>query len=135
MNRVCVVGRVVALPEVKDLPSGEKIAKVRIAVWQGKEETGFFTCISFGRTAEIVAQAKKGEEVGVEGRLKQRKYQRKDGSAAEIIEISIDVFTRFYTQQPAKVSPDDMAEIDKGIIDELPDYPNERNLPDDDLPF
>lgn len=130
MNRVCVVGRVVAPADIKVLPSGDKVGKFRIAVWQGKDDTGYFNCIVFGKTIEILEKIIKGDEVGVEGKLKQRRYQRKDGSNAEIIEITVDVLTRFFTQQPAKLSAED---VGGSLIDNLPEAPTSDE--DDALPF
>lgn len=87
INRAIVVGRITADPELKSLPNGGNVTNFSIAtnrVWKNQqgekqESTEFHNVVLFGRTAEVAAQyLKKGQVVGIEGRLQTRNWE-KDG--------------------------------------------------------
>ena len=88
INKVILIGNLGRDPEIRYLPSGDPIANITIATtskYKGKdgnmvEETEWHRVTFFGKLAEIVGQyLKKGSSVYVEGRLKTRKYNDKDG--------------------------------------------------------
>ena len=89
INKVILIGHLGQDPEVRALPSGSSIANLRIATtesWKDKqsgefkEQTEWHTVVLFGRTAEVAAEyLKKGWQVFIEGRLRTRKWQDKEG--------------------------------------------------------
>jgi single-strand DNA-binding protein len=89
INKVILIGHLGQDPEVRALPSGSSIANLRIATtesWKDKqsgefkEQTEWHTVVLFGRTAEVAAEyLKKGSQVYIEGRLRTRKWQDKEG--------------------------------------------------------
>lgn len=98
---ITVIGNVVADPELRFTPSGAAVANFRIAstprVYNkdtGQYEDGealFLTCNVWRQAAENVAESlSKGMRVIVNGRLKQRSYQTKEGEQRTVFEIEVD---------------------------------------------
>ena len=97
INRVILVGRLTADPELRKTNSGTSVASFTIAVdnamknQDGSRGTCFVNCSVFNAQADNVAKfTRKGVMVGVEGRLNQRKFQRKDGTNASVLEVVAD---------------------------------------------
>ena len=100
LNKVMLIGNLGADPEVRYLPSGDAITNIRIATtesWKDKgsgekkEETEWHRVAFFGKLAEIAGEyLKKGSAVYVEGRIKTRKWQDKDGQDRYSTEIVAD---------------------------------------------
>ena len=84
LNKVYIIGRIVAQPEPGHTPSGTAATTFTIACTrQTKEETftSFIDIKAYGGAAEIVARyATKGREILVEGSLVQNKWTAKDGT-------------------------------------------------------
>jgi single-strand DNA-binding protein len=97
VNKVILVGNLGADPETRYQPSGEAITNIRVATtdkWKDKasgemkEATEWHRIAFFGRLAEIAGEyLKKGSQVYVEGRIRTRKYQDKDGNERYSTEI------------------------------------------------
>ena len=89
VNRVTLIGNLGRDPEVRYTPNGAAVANVSIATtrqWKDKnsgdrvEETEWHRVVFYDRLAEIAGEyLKKGRPVYIEGRLKTRKWQDKDG--------------------------------------------------------
>ena len=101
VNKVIVVGNLGADPETRYLPSGEAVTNIRVATtdkWKDKasgemkEATEWHRIAFFGRLAEIAGEyLKKGSQVYVEGSLRTRKWQDKDGHDRYSTDIRADV--------------------------------------------
>jgi single-strand DNA-binding protein len=101
VNKVIVVGNLGADPETRYLPSGEAVTNIRVATtdrWKDKasgemkEATEWHRIAFFGRLAEIAGEyLKKGSQVYVEGSLRTRKWQDKEGNDRYSTEIRGDV--------------------------------------------
>ncbi|MCL4183975.1 MAG: single-stranded DNA-binding protein [Burkholderiaceae bacterium] len=97
VNKVILIGNLGRDPETRYAPSGSAICNVRIATtrnWKDKasgekrEETEWHSVVFYDRLAEIAGEyLKKGRPVYVEGRLKTRKWQDKDGQDRYTTEI------------------------------------------------
>ncbi|MBX3704630.1 MAG: single-stranded DNA-binding protein [Steroidobacteraceae bacterium] len=97
VNKVILIGNLGRDPETRYAPSGSAICNVRIATtrnWKDKasgekrEETEWHSVVFYDRLAEIAGEyLKKGRPVYVEGRLKTRKWQDKDGHDRYTTEI------------------------------------------------
>ncbi|MDT3678353.1 MAG: single-stranded DNA-binding protein [Burkholderiaceae bacterium] len=97
VNKVILVGNLGRDPETRFAPSGSAICNVRIATtrnWKDKasgekrEETEWHSVVFYDRLAEIAGEyLKKGRSVYVEGRLKTRKWQDKEGHDRYTTEI------------------------------------------------
>ena len=100
VNKVILVGNLGKDPEVRYAPSGDAICNITLATsetWKDKqsgekrEATEWHRVVFFGKLAEIAGQyLKKGSSVYVEGSLKTRKWQDKDGSDRYTTEIKAD---------------------------------------------
>src|SRR5215510_14716758 len=101
VNKVIIVGNLGADPETKYLPSGDAVTNIRVATtdtWKDKasgekkEATEWHRIAFFGRQAEIAGEyLKKGSQVYVDGILRTRKWQDKDGQDRYSTEIRGDV--------------------------------------------
>ncbi|PXY03343.1 single-stranded DNA-binding protein [Corynebacterium striatum] len=98
---ITVVGNVVADPELRFTPAGAAVANFRVAStprrfnsqtnqWEDGEAM-FLTCNVWRQAAENVAETlTKGMRVIVNGRLRQRSYQNRDGENRTVFEIEVD---------------------------------------------
>lgn len=101
VNKVILVGNLGADPENRFAPSGDAICNIRLATtetWRDKstgerrEATEWHRVVFFGKLAEIAGQyLKKGSQVYVEGSLRTRKWQDKEGHDRYSTEIRGDV--------------------------------------------
>ena len=97
VNKVSLVGNLGADPETRAMPSGTTVANIRIATsesWKDKtsgeqqERTEWHRVVMFGRLGEIAAEyLKKGSQVYIEGSLRTRKWQDKQGQDRYSTEI------------------------------------------------
>ena len=97
INRATIIGNVGSDPELRYTPSGAAVCNVTVATsrnWKDKasgekvEETEWHRVVFYNRLAEIAGEyLKKGRSVYVEGRLKTRKWQDKDGRDVYTTEI------------------------------------------------
>ncbi len=100
VNKVILVGNLGRDPEVRYSPDGAAICNVSIATtsnWKDKtsgerrEETEWHRVVFYNRLAEIAGEyLKKGRPVYVEGRLKTRKWQNKEGVDQYTTEVVAD---------------------------------------------
>ncbi|HRI35892.1 MAG TPA: single-stranded DNA-binding protein [bacterium] len=88
LNRVQIIGNLTADPEVRETPSGQKVATVSVATnrtWKDQagirqEQVEYHNIVFWGRLAEIVEQyCQKGKKVYVEGRLQTRSWEDQAG--------------------------------------------------------
>jgi single-strand DNA-binding protein len=101
VNKVIIVGNLGRDPETRYLPSGEAVTNISVATtssWKDKasgekkEETEWHRVSAFGRLAEIMGEyLKKGSQVYIEGSLRTRKWQDKEGKDRYTTEIRADV--------------------------------------------
>ena len=96
INKVILIGNLGADPETRYLPSGDAVTNIRLATtdtWKDKggekqEHTEWHRVSFFGRLAEIAGEyLKKGSPVYVEGRIRTRKWQDKEGQDRYSTEI------------------------------------------------
>jgi single-strand DNA-binding protein len=97
INKVILIGHLGADPETRAMPSGMTVANLRLATtesWKDKqsgeqqERTEWHSVALFGRLGEIAAEyLRKGSQVYIEGRLRTRKWQDKEGRDRYTTEI------------------------------------------------
>ena len=95
--KVMLIGHLGADPETRYMPNGDAVANIRLATtesWKDKgtgekkEITEWHRVVFFRKLAEIVGQyLKKGSAVYVEGRIRTRKWQNKEGQERYTTEI------------------------------------------------
>ncbi len=99
VNKVILIGNLGKDPEIRYFPSGDSVCNVSLATtdtWndkqsgEKKEHTEWHNLVFRKKLAEIVAQyLKKGSKVYVEGAIKSRKWQDKEGKDRYITEIQV----------------------------------------------
>jgi single-strand DNA-binding protein len=99
LNKVFLIGRVTADPELRTTPGGQSVTNFGLAtnrIWTDKagakqNETEFHNIVAWGRSAEIASQyLKKGSMAFVEGRLRTRTWQDKQGQTRRTTEIMLE---------------------------------------------
>lgn len=102
MNRVTLLGRLGADPEIRITQTGDKIANIRIATserWKDKssgetkERTEWHTVTAFGPLASLIERfARKGLRIMVEGPQRTRKWQDQQGNDRYSTEVVLSGF-------------------------------------------
>lgn len=100
LNKVMLIGRLGADPEVRYMPSGGAVTTLSLATsrrWKDKqtgerrEETEWHRVVLFNRLAEIAGEyLKKGSQAYIEGHIRTRKWQGQDGQDRYTTEIVAD---------------------------------------------
>jgi len=87
INRVTLIGRLVAAPEMRETASGKHVTTVRVAT-NGKSHAEYHDGVIWGQLADFATKyLGKGRLVYVEGRLQSRQWQATDGSTRRTFEI------------------------------------------------
>src|SRR6266478_8556848 len=112
---ITLVGNLVDDPELRFTPSGAAVAKFRVAStprfldkqtneWKDGESL-FLTCNVWRQPAENVAESlQRGMRVIVQGRLKQRSYETREGEKRTVYEIEVDEVGPSLRNATAKVN-------------------------------
>ena len=100
INKVIIVGNLGGDPETRYMPSGSAVTNLTVATnesWKDKqtgeqkERTEWHKVAMFNRLAEIAAEyLRKGSQVYIEGKLRTRKWQDKDGNDRWTTEVVAD---------------------------------------------
>ena len=97
LNRICLVGRLCAEPEMRYTQAGKAVASARIAVQrdfknqQGEYEADFISLTFWEKQAEFVCNyLRKGNLVSIDGRLQIRQYLDKDGQKRYATEVVVN---------------------------------------------
>lgn len=112
---ITIVGNLVDDPELRFTPSGAAVAKFRVAStprtfdrqtneWKDGESL-FLTCSVWRQAAENVAESlQRGMRVIVQGRLKQRSYEDRDGVKRTVVDLDVDEVGPSLRNATAKVT-------------------------------
>lgn len=140
LNRVVLTGHLTKDPELKVTQSGLSIVQFVIGVQRqfarkdGEREADFISCVAWRKTAENIAKYfKKGQLIGIDGRIQTRSYDDKNGQRVYVTEVVVDNFAFLSSQKgqgnqnpsqrPNTTAQDPFAGT--GSVD----------ITDDDLPF
>lgn len=100
LNQVVIVGRLVQEPTVEKTESGKERSFVTLAVprsyknAEGEYETDFVDCVLWGGVASNTAEyCKKGDLVGIKGRVETNTYETETGDKKKITQILADRVT------------------------------------------
>jgi single-strand DNA-binding protein len=150
VNKVILIGNLGADPEVRHLENGASVANFRLATteklrirvtgpdgrenWESREQTEWHNVVAWRGLATIVERfLRKGSKVYVEGKLRNRQYQDKDGNTRYITEVVADEMMMLdrasgegQAPRPATASATSTAPVSG---------PADPNSVDDDLPF
>ena len=90
MNRVVLIGRLVADPELKYTPSGKAVCNVTVAIDRQSKDGGtdFIDVVVWNKNAENLAQyMSKGRQLAVDGSIQKRSYEDKEGKKRWVTEV------------------------------------------------
>ncbi len=97
MNRVCLVGRLTAKPELRYTPSNVPTTRFTVAVnrnrknEQGVREADFISIVAWRAQAELICNYfDKGNQIGLEGRIQTGSYDDKDGNKRYTTDVVVD---------------------------------------------
>jgi len=100
LNQVVLVGRLTSDLEAKELEDGKKVTNMTLAIPRsfknadGEYETDFVECTLWNQIAENTAEyCKKGDIVGVKGRLQTNNYEKEDGSKVFKLDVVAEKVT------------------------------------------
>jgi len=122
INKAIVVGNLGRDPEVRTLPSGQNVANLAVATkarfkdrnGERQERTEWHRVVAFGKLADNCQRLlSKGRQVYIEGRLRTRQYEAKDGSGTrhrtEIVALQLRVLgSRVNSTAPKTETSDDI---------------------------
>lgn len=131
MNTVGITGRIAQDLNLKTTSTDKQYCRFRIAVRKrGKNDTDFFTVILWGKYAEhIVKYGYKGALVAVSGSLSATRYQTKDGTNKEDVEIVAETVEILEYKKEAEASPDPV----KAQASQIAKQPTIDQISTDDL--
>lgn len=141
VNKVILVGNLGNDPETRYLPSGGAVTNITVATsesWKDKtsgqqqERTEWHRVCFFNKLAEIAGEyLRKGSKVYIEGSLRTRKWQGKDGQDRYITEIVASEMQMLDSKQS------DQPERPQGQQQARPDLqaPPVDDFPNDEIPF
>ena len=94
LNQIVIVGRLVRDPELRQTEGGKKVTNITLAVprsyknSEGQYETDFIDCVLWTGIAENTSEyCKRGDILGVKGRVQTRLIEAEDGTQKKKTEI------------------------------------------------
>ena len=148
MNRVCLNGRLTKDIDLRYTQNNVAVASFTLAVQRkfknsnGDYESDFINCIAYKKMAELMNEyVKKGDLIGIEGRIQTRSYDDKNGKKVYITEViveSIDFLAskrQSYEKDPnageVKIEP-----VKQKLSDDVfSDFGSSIEITDEDLGF
>ena len=152
MNRVCLVGRLTAKPELRYTGSNTAYTRFSIAVnrtfsnSQGEREADFINIVAWRRQAENICQyLDKGSQVSIDGRIQTGSFTGQDGNRRYTTEVVADN-VQFLgakgsgnSQSSDSTTPydfsNDMNQTTDVSSDPFADFGSSIEISDDELPF
>ncbi len=140
INKVILIGNLGRDPEVQTFENGVKKANLSLATTEtftnregNKEQrTEWHRVVLWRRLAEIAEEyLHKGNQIYIEGRLRTRKWDDKDGNARYTTEVEGQSMTMLGGRPSENNSV--TAPVDKEVVKE--DIDTDKETPEDDLPF
>lgn len=132
MNRFCGLGRITATPELKVLENGGYVCPFTIAInrkfrnQDDEYEADFINCVAFNKTAELIGEyIKKGDLLGVEGRVQTRTYTNKDDRTVYVTEVIVDQITFAAARKEKDVET--VEPLKQGVYKETDPFEEEEN--------
>ena len=128
MNKVVLVGRLTAKPELRYTPQNTAYTRFSVAVNRtftnadGKRDADFINVVAWRKQAETISKYfDKGNLIALEGRLQTGSYDDKDGNKRYTVDVALDNF-EFVESKAARESSANTS---------TPyDYQNDNNMPE-----
>lgn len=143
MNKVILIGRLTADPELRYSSSNRAYTRFTLAVNRdykkenGETEADFISIVAWEQLAETVHKyIKKGHRICVEGRIQTGSYDKDDGTKGYLTDVimnHIDFLEKKSTDD--RPAPEYTEETSNETEDPFKDFGDTVQLTDDDLPF
>lgn len=134
MNKVFLVGRFTATPELRTTTSNLSVTSFTLAVQKSfnKDQTDFINCVAWKQNAEFICKYfEKGKPILIEGFLQVRSYEDKDGVKRYVTEVVVDR-SEFCLGSKSESQSGTEPKTDKSALSiEFDDV----DFSDDDIPF
>ncbi|MFQ6607250.1 MAG: single-stranded DNA-binding protein [Fidelibacterota bacterium] len=126
VNKAILIGHLGNDPESRYLPSGDAVLNISIATNEGwrdkdgeqKDRTEWHRCVIFGKQAETAAKLlSKGQLIYLDGRLRTRSWEDKDGIKRYQTEVVVSNFTMLGGKSK---SSGETPSVSEGEDDDLP---------------
>lgn len=144
MNKVLLIGRLTANPELRYTTNNTAVTSFTLAVNRnhtkedGTREADFINIVAWNKKAELINQhLKKGDRAGITGRLQVRNYQNDKGENRRITEVVLEEieFLQSKPKEESKIS-EEKVDSNKPYEDFAKDHQEEFAYSDEeDLPF
>ena len=143
LNRVILIGRLVRDPELRYTQNGTAVASFSIAnnrtyssSGEKKENTSFFNCVAWTKLGELIVQyCKKGQRIGIEGRLQQRSWEGQDGNKRSTVEVVVENFQFLSPKDNMTGETIEIADVHPDFSGPSPADLDNNPFSDDDIPF
>ena len=146
MNKVCLTGRLTRNLDLRYTQNNVAVVQFNLAVTRryknnnGDYESDFINCVAYRQTAELLNKyTKKGDLIGVEGKIQTRNYENKDGKKVYITEVIVENIDFLSTN---KIEKDPMAgeikiePVKQKLSDDVfSDFGNSIEITDEDIAF
>ena len=141
LNRVILMGRITQELDLKQTPSSVSVLTFNIAVErsftkQGEEkQADFITCVAWRQQAEFINKYfGKGRMIAIEGNLRTRNYEDKNGTKHYVTEVYVDsVSFTGEAKQGGNTQQSQPAQQNQAVIGDISGF--EEILTDDGVPF
>lgn len=96
MNKVVLIGRLTADPDIRHTQSGKCVASYRLAVDRafksdGQPEADFISCVAWGKSGEFCQKyLHKGMKIALEGRIQTGSYTKDDGTKVYTTDVIVE---------------------------------------------
>ena len=143
MNRVVLIGRLTADPELRYTSSEKAFTRFTLAVNRdykkenGETDADFISVVAWEQLAETINKyVKKGHKICVEGKIQTGSYDKEDGSKGYLTDVVINHLEFLEKKQTdEKPAPDYVESTKQDSDDPFTDFGNNVQLTDNDLPF
>ncbi len=140
LNKVIIIGRFTKDPELRYTQGGTSICSFSVAnnrtyvsAGEKKEQVSFFNCVAWAKTGEVIAEyCKKGQRIGIEGRLQQRSWDDQEGNKRQTVEIVVDNFQ--FLSGPRESGGNSQPDVPASSSQE-PASNADNPFSDEDIPF
>lgn len=135
MNKVIITGRLTKDPELRSTQNGTNVAKYTIAINTGygeKQQTDFINVTTWGKSGEFVSKYfKKGQSIGIVGRLNSNNYEDKNGNKRYSLEVITEDIEFIGDKKEEKIQQEEVLVPNNYKSD----YETTLTIDDDMLPF
>lgn len=144
LNKVTLMGRLVADPELRSTPQGRHVASFTIACERdfkgpnGEKQTDFLDIVTWGKTAEFASKYfVKGQLIALAGRIQTRTWTDKQENKRKSVEVIAEEVHFAEPKRDNNTMPafDPMAGLGGNAFAAMGDYGENPFVDDSDLPY